>query len=175
MERNEILLGRDIILRSILEESKPELKAMLINKEIKKTYMLPDFANEEELDKYFYRLKSITENKDKFVYGIYLKDTLIGFLNEVSKKDDTMEVGYFLDPKYWNKGYATDALMAAIKELFRIGINHVKAAHFEENLASGRVMAKCGMNKTNEVEYIEYRNKNHKCIYYQIDKENLIN
>ena len=52
MERKEILFGRDIILRSILEESKPELKAMLINKEIKKTYMLPDFVNEEELSRY---------------------------------------------------------------------------------------------------------------------------
>ena len=175
MERNEILLGRNIFLRSILEESKPEMKAMLLSEEIKKTYMLPDFTSEEELDKYFYRLKAITESKDKFVYGIYLKDKLIGFLNEVDKKDDAMELGYFIDPTYWGHGYASEALMVAIKELFRIGINTVKTAYFEGNKASERVMQKCGMSPNNETEYIEYRGQKLKAIYYQIDKDYLIN
>ena len=175
MERNYILKGRRISLKPIEESSKEEMKSMLVNKEIKKTYMLPDFASNEELDKYFYRLKAITEKIDKFVYGIYLEDILIGFLNEVDKKDNKMELGYFLDPKYWNQGYASEALMLAIQELFRIGINTVKAAHFEGNNASARVMQKCGMSRTNEEEYIEYRGVNHRCIYYQIDKDNLIN
>ena len=171
MDRNLILESKRITLKPIIEASKDEMKAMLLSNEIKKTYMLPDFKSEEELDKYFYRLKAITENKDKFVYGIYLKDTLIGFLNEVDKKEDTMEVGYFLDQHYWNKGYASEALARAIQELFRIGINTVKAAHFEGNIASSRVMQKCGMTLTKEEEYIEYRGVNHRCIYYQIDKD----
>ena len=175
MERNEVIVGRTIFLRSILEESKPQMKAMLTSNEIKKTYMLPDFSSEEELDKYFYRLKAITENKDKFVYGIYLKDTLIGFLNEVDKKEDCMELGYFIDPHYWGHGYASEALMIAIEELFRIGINTVKTAYFEGNKASERVMQKCGMTLTGETEYIEYRGQKLKAIYYQIDKDNLIN
>ena len=174
MEREELLTGRTIFLRSILEESKLELKAMLLSSEIKKTYMIPDFSNEEELEKFANRLIALTNNKDKFVFGIYLKNTLIGFLNEVSKKDDSMELGYFIDPLYWGNGYASEALMVAIRELFRIGINTVKAAHFEGNVASARVMQKCGMNKTEETEDIEYRGKVHHCIYYQIDKDNLI-
>ena len=87
MDRNLILESKRVTLKPIMEASKSEMKAMLLSNEIKKTYMLPDFHDEEELDKYFYRLKSITENINKFVYGIYLKDTLIGFLNEVDKKE----------------------------------------------------------------------------------------
>ena len=174
MVRSLKLIGRRVTLKPIEESSKAEMKSMLVNNEIKKTYMLPDFKSEEELDKYFYKLKAVTEDITKFIYGIYLEDKLIGFLNEVEKKDNKMELGYFLDPKYWDNGYATEALGLAIKELFRIGINTVKAAHFEANLASGRVMEKCGMNKTSQVEYIEYRGVNYRCIYYQIDKDNLI-
>ena len=88
----------------------------------------------------------------------------------MSKEEDTIEVGYSLSPKYWNKGYATEALSCAIQELFRIGYNHVKAAHFIENKASGRVMQKAGMHLMDEVEDIQYRGSVHHCIYYQIDK-----
>ena len=80
MDRNLILESKRITLKPIIEASKDEMKAMLLSSEIKKTYMLPDFKSEEELDKYFYRLKAITENKVKFVYGIYLKDTLANTL-----------------------------------------------------------------------------------------------
>ena len=154
---------------SLLEDSKADMMLLIDNKDIKRTYMLPDFASEEEKEIFFYRLKAISENLDRFVYGIYLAKKVIGFLNEVSKTSDTIEVGYVIDPSYWNKGYATEAMQLAIKELFRIGYKHVKAAHFEENPASGRVMQKCGMKLISETEDITYRDKVHHCIYYQID------
>ena len=160
-----------LLLRSILEESKDEMISLLTDREIKKTYMLPDFSSKEEENKYFYRLKSLTEDENRFIYGIYLSNHLIGFTNEVNKTDDYLEIGYFLSPLYWNQGYMTEALGACIKALFDMGYKSVKAAHFEHNLASARVMQKCGMKINNEEEEIEYRNHKYRCIYYQIDNK----
>ena len=102
------------------------------------------------------------------MFGIFLNEKCIGFLNEVEKNLDTIEVGYFISSKEWNKGYATEALRAAIIELFIIGYKVVKAGHFECNPASGKVMQKCGMKKTSEQQFIEYRGNIHSCIFYEI-------
>ncbi len=44
----------------------------------------------------------------------------------------------------------------------------VKTGAFTENIASIRVMEKCGMRRFDETEEIEYRGKNHTCVYYEI-------
>ena len=46
---------------------------------------------------------------------------------------------------YWNKGYATEALKKVIKYLFDNGFNVIEAEHHIDNIASGRVMEKCGL------------------------------
>ena len=89
-------------------------------------------------------------------------------LNEVTRENDEAEIGYFITPKEWNKGYATEALNVIIKELFRTGFKSVLCGHFEENAASRRVMQKCGMTKAEKEETVTYRNKEHHCFYYRI-------
>lgn len=167
-DRNLLIAGPRIELHPIRDIDNDDMFIVLSDQEIKKTYMLPDFSNEEELNNFFIRLKNISNDISRFVYGIYLNDHIIGFLNEVSKDDNFIELGYFISSKHWNHGYATEALALAIDELFKMGYPNVEAAHFEHNLASGRVMQKCGMNKINKIEEIEYRNKTYTCIYYSI-------
>lgn len=53
-------------------------------------------------------------------------------------------------------------------ELREMGFQKVTAGFFEENLASRRVMGKCGMKQNNYVEDEEYRGILHKCIFYEI-------
>ena len=67
---------------------------------------------------------------------------------------------------FWNQ-----ALKAMIDYLFNHGFNRVIAGYFEENIASSRVMAKSGMKPIDFTDNILYRNKNHKCCYYEIIKE----
>ena len=57
-----------------------------------------------------------------------------------------------------------------IKELFRLGFKEVEAAHFDFNIASGKVMMKCGMKQIEKEVIVEYRDHNYKCIYYSIKK-----
>lgn len=142
--------------------------AIFYNEDVKKTYMLPDFSTRENAVALFERLKRLSENMNRFVYGIYLDSKLIGFINDVEIADTSIEVGYVIHPDYQNHGYMTEALKACIEELFRIGYTTVKAGHFEENVASGRVMEKSGMMKTPHTDTLEYRGVTHTCINYRI-------
>lgn len=66
---------------------------------------------------------------------------------ELRKKDGNCEIGYCYGSKYWNKGYATEALKAVIDFLNDCGLHLVEARHISGNPASGRVMEKAGMTK----------------------------
>ena len=168
LKRNAFLTTKNLILKPIEYCDKNEVFSVFENALVAKTYMVPVFKDEEAREKFLLRLIENTQKVERFCYGIYLNKTFIGLLNDVEVKDDEVEVGYCLHPKFWNKGYATEALKVAIDELFAIGYKTVMAAHFIENPASGRVMQKCGMSKIDKTEVIEYQGSKHPCIYYAI-------
>lgn len=83
-------------------------------------------------------------------WGIVLKETgrVIGTIGYMSYSADNamVEVGYSLSREHWGKGLMTEALEAVIGETFRVlKLHRIEAMHFTDNPASGRVMAKCGM------------------------------
>ena len=56
------------------------------------------------------------------------------------------EVGFLLDRPYWGRGYATEAGLASIKYGFEhFNFDHIIALVHPDNLASQRVIEKCGM------------------------------
>ena len=170
MKKQPCLKTPRLELKAFRETDLPAAKELLCSAEVAKSYMLPEFKSPDEAEPLFRRLMELSQSPEHFVYGIYLQDTLIGFLNDVEITESEMEVGYALHPAHWNCGYMTEALAAAIEELFRLGFKRVLAGHFETNHASGRVMAKCGMTKLDKTDEIEYRGVAHKCIYYAIEK-----
>lgn len=57
------------------------------------------------------------------------------------------EVGYLLARPYWGKGYATEAARASIQFGFEnFDLDHIIALVHLENVASRRVLEKCGMS-----------------------------
>lgn len=168
--RKEQLIASRLVLKPIDKIDQEDMLKIVKDPLVKKSYMLPDFTNKNEEELFFQKLMNVSHNIERFVYGIYSKNKIIGFLNEVSKENDEIEIGYFIASNEWNKGYATEALKVAIEELFRIGYKHVLAAHFESNPASGRVMQKCGMERIDKEEILTYRNVEHRCIYYRISR-----
>lgn len=171
LKRKETLVTKNLILKSIEKSDRNNVFSVFENALVGKTYMIPVFIDDATREKFLIRLIENTKKIEKFCYGIYLNKSFIGLLNDVNVENDEIEVGYCLHPNYWNKGYATEALDAAIKELFRIGYKTVVAAHFIENPASGRVMQKCGMKKIEKTEVIEYQGSEHQCIYYAINNK----
>lgn len=56
------------------------------------------------------------------------------------------ELGYWVAPSRWNRGYCTEAARAVLGHAFGpLQLHRVQARHFMRNPASGRVMQKLGM------------------------------
>lgn len=59
---------------------------------------------------------------------------------------DCAEIGYVLNPVYWGRGLATEAVGAVIRFGFqRLELNRIEAKFMQGNAASRRVMEKNGM------------------------------
>lgn len=165
-QNTPLIATERLTLEYIKDRDLDDLIGLLKNEEVGQTFMTPDFANREAEVKMFERFKALSESDERFVYGLYLDGKMIGFINDVEIDGTEVEVGYVIHPKQKNKGYATEALQAAMKELFASGCTMVKAGAFEENPASMRVMEKAGMVLLPQVDEIEYRGKVHRCMNY---------
>ncbi len=156
-------------VRPFCDADKEKMLEMLYDESIKKTYMIPDFENVEAAEKLFSAFARLSNADDRYVGAISLGDELIGFMNDTEIVDGCVEMGYVISPEYQNKGYCTEAMKGAIGYLFEKGFSKVICGAFEENIASKRVMQKCGMKLMNRSDVIEYRGKEHRCIYYSIE------
>jgi RimJ/RimL family protein N-acetyltransferase len=84
-----------------------------------------------------------------FVYPILLKknNVNIGYV-EIVKIDIGYEVGYHIAKPYTKCGYATEALKKIIPFILnKLNINILYGICLKENVASGRVLEKCGFIK----------------------------
>ena len=166
--RKNIITTERLTLHPFAECDEQRMIEIFCNEQIKQTYMIPDFQDMEQAKALFRRMMELSKSDDHFTYGIYLGGELIGFINDCEMSDTDIELGYVILPEHQGKGYATEAVRAAIHELFRIGIKRVTAGFFEENHASQRVMEKCGMHRIEQEDDIEYRGAVHHCLYYGI-------
>lgn len=63
--------------------------------------------------------------------------------------DGSAEIGYGLEPEYWGKGYATEAVIAAVDwALKQPGVKRIEAETEPGNAASQRVLEKAGFIPT---------------------------
>ncbi len=169
-KKSEKLQTPRLILKPFDECDRQQMVDVLCNKDIKKTYMIPDFDDKKQAEPLFEKLMNFSRADNHFVYGIYFNDRVIGFVNDCEIKDSTIEIGYVITPEHQGKGFATEAVQICIDELFRMGFSRIRAGFFEENMASCRVMEKCGMHKFDLEEDIEYKGVLHHCLYYEIHK-----
>jgi RimJ/RimL family protein N-acetyltransferase len=63
----------------------------------------------------------------------------------------TAELGYWVAQPHWGRGYATEAGAAMIAIARLLGHERLTAAHFSDNPASGRVLAKLGFVPTGKI------------------------
>ena len=86
-----------------------------------------------------------------FVYPVILKNgTNVGYV-QLSSLGDCFEVGYHIGKDFTNKGYATEALKAFLKEIMpQKKLNKVYGICVSENIASKKVLEKCGFIKEYE-------------------------
>jgi RimJ/RimL family protein N-acetyltransferase len=67
------------------------------------------------------------------------------------------EIGYELDPRSWEHGYATEAARAMLRFGFeRFGVRRISATVIAENTASIRVLEKLGMQEEQRIKNNEW-------------------
>lgn len=80
-----------------------------------------------------------------FVHPVLLRDgTNIGYV-QLARVADGWEVGYHIAPPYTGQGYATEAVRGFLPVIAREkGVGRVNGICLKENLASQKVLVRCG-------------------------------
>lgn len=160
-----------LVIKPYEDKDEERMIALLTNDKIKETFMIPDFASKEQVVSLFKKLQASSLSKEHYEYGIYLNNLLIGFVNDVKIEGKKIELGYVIHPDVHNQGYASEVLAAVISDLFAKGYEEVIAGAFSDNIASRRVMEKCGMQLLDIEEEVEYRGKVHHAVYYSVTND----
>lgn len=79
---------------------------------------------------------------------------LVGFCGVGFWRDEPEpEIGWWLAPRYWGRGLATEAAQAALRDAFdRVRLDRIVSIARPENAASIRIMNKLGMKLEGEFE-----------------------
>lgn len=82
------------------------------------------------------------------------------------------ELGYWLAPDVWGRGYATEAGRAVVAiARHGLGLKQLHAGHYVDNPASGRVLTKLGFRPTGAVVPRHSRARGHEapCAVFELD------
>ncbi len=161
-------MTKRLVIKPYSDTDQTRLIELLTDERVKATFMIPDFSTHAEAVAMSERLIHRSHCDEHYERGIYADRMLIGFVNDVDMDNTRIEIGYVIHPDHWNQGYATEAISAVIRDLFRKGYIEIKAASFADNAASRRVMEKYGMRRNGETSVIAYHGVLWECIYYAI-------
>lgn len=97
---------------------------------------------------------------------------LIGGIGIHPDDKGDLELGYWLTPDAWGRGYATEAggaVIRAARESLRL--RRLVSGHFIDNPASGKVLRKLGFRPTGRVVMRESRARGHvaPCATFELD------
>ena len=77
-----------------------------------------------------------------------------GFFHHPEHGIPDVEIGYRLDPKFWNRGFATEAARAVRDYGFaKLKLDHLISLIHSENIPSRRVAEKNGMTAEKEIDF----------------------
>lgn len=162
------------------KESDRELFAkMNANKEVMRYF--PKTLDSKETDDFLNRVQEHFKENGYGLWAVELKDTkdfigFIGLLTATFEADFTpcVEIGWRLDNKYWNKGYATEGAKACLEYGFnKLNLDTIYSFTAEINKPSENVMKKIGLKKIGEFEHprVEDRSPLKPHVLYKIDKK----
>lgn len=94
--------------------------------------------------------------------GIEVKESglLIGTIGcgWASRVHKSMELGFVIAPEQWGRGYTTEACLGFLPYCFEnFPVERIQARCVSENLASARVLEKCGLTYEGELRH-SYQN-----------------
>ena len=162
---------RLILRKSTMKEQK-RLWEILMLPEVNKWYLVgaKKYANDKEhwtwevQEKYYQVKVAKAENEDFFYWSIFLKpeytnsgkEEVIGQVSAQEYGEDlsVRDVGWYLDPVYQGRGYASEAAKAMINYMFKqVEIEKIISGAVKDNIASCKIFEKLGFDKVGEITH----------------------
>lgn len=115
------------------------------------------------------------EKPERINFAITLKETgeLIGGIDVVGYIDKMPVIGYVLSRKYWNNGYMSEACQNVLNYLFSLGYEKIRIDAVVENIASNKVIRKCGgIFERVYLEYVSCKNVTFNINEYYVYNDN---
>jgi len=140
-----------LLLRQWKDSDYKPFAKMTSNPEVMRFF--PKLLNEYESNALAEQIKFLIEIKGWGLWAVELLETqefigCIGLHSQPSKFDFSpcTEIGWRLDPKFWNKGYASEGAQACLQFAFEeLQLEEVVAFTSKHHRASQKVMEKIGM------------------------------
>jgi RimJ/RimL family protein N-acetyltransferase len=143
---NPTLQTGRLLLRAYVLDDAPELARLAGAREVAATTLrIPHPYSVAEAEAF---IQSQGANEDvRLAIVLRENSALLGGIGlRLQKEHRRAELGYWIGVPYWGKGYATEAARAVLRYGFEgLKLHRIRASHFTNNTASGRVLRKIGM------------------------------
>lgn len=139
-----------LILRAIKHQDAKAVFAYAQDKTLSKYLFWQPHQSLHDSKRFIKATIKAYKEPNKFMWAIELKDQkkMIGTCGVMRyySANQTIEIGYALNPKFHNQGYMKEALQAVINYLFsNLTIIRIQGVCVTENLASEKTMTSCKM------------------------------
>ncbi len=183
MDDKYIFKSQRLGFRNWKEADTDKLFSLNSDKEVMEFF--PFLPSLEQTKEFIKRMKVQFEENGFCYFAVDQLETenFIGFIG-ISEQDyeadftPCVDIGWRLDKKYWNKGYASEGAKRCLKFAFEDReLKSVKAVAPRTNLKSRKVMNKIGMQYVKDFKHIALKNDERleTCVLYEINKENYFN
>lgn len=136
-----------ITLEPIHERFIPDIQSTASLPEVQRTTLLPSPYPEDGARTFVAIVRPLFEAGEAFPYVILLDGVFIGMtgITRIDWETRTGEAGYWLHPKVWGRGFATETLRQITEIGFRdVDLDRIIAHILQDNTASRRVAEKAG-------------------------------
>ena len=161
--QNYAIKGKRVVLRNLKLSDVQDIYRALQDKEVVKwTLNIPWPYKKQDAIKWIRRSQYKLKNKKEYTFGIILKTTnnLVGSISlmRVDYKNKSAEIGYWLGKKHRSQGFMTESVKLILNFAFnKLKLHRVSANLFEENIASKRVLEKCGFRLEGRLRECRFR------------------
>jgi RimJ/RimL family protein N-acetyltransferase len=138
-----------LLLRPLQANDAAPLQRMYQPDEVRRYMPIPSPPSLAQMERFVARQQAHWETHGYGHWGLLPEgeEEVIGWagLGYLPELDET-EVAYMIDRPFWGQGYATEAALASLRFGFeQARLDYIIALVHAENLASRRVIDKCGM------------------------------